>query len=396
MNLVQPQSDIDLFSDEVLYYPYDAYRQLRDTAAAVYMTQCDAWALPRYDDVRAALSAPERHSSANGVAFNEPFNEGLKPTILCVDGHVHDTMRSALSSGISPKALRGKEDQVRDIAGRYVDDVVQKRTFDAIADLAQPFPVAVIVELVGFPTDRIDRVLSWADAGFQCVGPMNKRYYDAQPLLEEMFAYLMSLKPEDFEPGQVGRRMFEAADSGELPPEHVIPLLNNFTGPAMDTTISAIGHAIWRFAKHPDQWAAVREDRSLIPSAVLEALRMDAPIQIFSRQLTQDTSIGGIDIPAGARTMMMYGSANRDERHYPDPDRFDVRRNPIDHLSFGYGVHSCVGQGLARLDAHVMLNLLADRVQRFVMADEVLVRPRRRLNNSIRSIESLPVTIELA
>jgi cytochrome P450 len=212
-----------------------------------------------------------------------------------------------------------------------------------------------------------------------------------------MFEYLVTLTEDDFQPGQMGRAMFDAARRGDLPDGDVIPLLWNFTGPAMDTTISAIGHAIWRFAQEPEQWDEVRRDRSLIPSAMLEVLRMDAPIQVFSRELAQAAVIGDVEVPAGARTIMMYGSANRDHRHFPDPDAFDVRRNPIDHLSFGYGLHGCVGQGLARLEISNILTALADRVARFTVDDaEHLARPPRHLNNLIRSIESLPVTVEAA
>ncbi len=210
-----------------------------------------------------------------------------------------------------------------------------------------------------------------------------------------MFGYLVTLTEDDFQPGQMGRAMFDAARRGELPHGDVIPMLRNFTGPAMDTTISAIGHAIWRFAQEPGQWIQVREDRSLIQPAILEVLRMDAPIQLFSRQLTRTTVIGDVEVPEGSRTIMMYGSANRDHRHFADPDNFDVHRNPIDHLSFGYGLHGCVGQGLARLEISNVLNALADRVARFNVGNaEHLARPQRHLNNLIRSIESLPVTVE--
>jgi cytochrome P450 len=124
-------------------------------------------------------------------------------------------------------------------------------------------------------------------------------------------------------------------------------------------------------------------------------LRLDAPIQLFARQLTRATTLGEVQMPEGAQVLMMYGAANRDPRHYPNPDEFDITRNPVDHLSFGYGLHGCVGQGMARMEIHAMLGALADRVEVFDVDDaEVLVRPERHLNNLIRSIKSLPVTIE--
>jgi cytochrome P450 len=394
--MTPPRSDIDLFADETLYDPYPAYAQLRELGPAVYLTMADAWAIPRYDEVKAALGDWELHASHNGVALNPQMNEMLKTSIICSVGEAHKVMRAPLAGAMSPRALRVLEPGVRERADKLVDQLVARGKFDAIGDLAEPFPVGVIMDMIGFPGDQRDRILQWADAGFQATGPANGRCLAGFPLLQEMFEYLVTLTEDDFEPGQMGRAMFEASRRGELDGD-VIPLLWNFTGPAMDTTISAIGHAIWRFAQQPEQWTLVREDRSLIPSAMLEALRMDAPIQLFSRELSEDAVIGDVEVPASARTIMMYGSANRDHRHYPDPDRFDVRRNPVDHLAFGYGLHGCVGQGLARLEVSNVLSALADRVTRFTVDDpEQLARPPRHLNNLIRSIDSLPVTVEAA
>lgn len=390
-----PTSDIDLFCDETLYDPYPAYAELRDLGAAVYLTAVDAWAIPRYDEVRAALGDWELHASHHGVALNPQMNEMLKPSIICAVPPVHEAMRSSLSGTLSPKALRGLGPVVRERAGELVGRLVTRRSFDAIGDLARPFPVGVIMDLIGFPGDRRDSILRWADAAFSATGPANERCLAGFPRLQEMFGYLVTLTEDDFQPGQMGRAMFGAARRGELPHGDVVPMLWNFTGPAMDTTISAIGHAIWRFAQEPGQWTQVREDRSLIQPAILEVLRMDAPIQLFSRQLTRTTVIGEVEVPEGARTIMMYGSANRDHRHFADPDHFDAHRNPVDHLSFGYGLHGCVGQGLARLEISNVLNALADRVARFHVDDAGhLARPPRHLNNLIRSIESLPVTVE--
>jgi len=391
-----PRSDIDLFSDETLYDPYPAYAQLRELGPAVYMTTVDAWAIPRYDEVRAALGDWELHASHNGVALNPQMNDMLKTSILCSVPPGHEAMRAPLSGAMSPKALRGLGPEVRRRAEELTGRLVARGSFDAVGDLARPFPVGVIMDMIGFPGDHRDDILQWADAGFQATGPANARCTAGFPALQQMFEYLVTLTEDDFQPGQMGRAMFDAARRGELPHDDVIPLLWNFTGPAMDTTISAIGHAIWRFAQEPGQWQDVRHDRSLILPAVLEVLRMDAPIQLFSRELSQAAMIGDAAVPAGGRTIMMYGSANRDHRHFPDPDRFDVHRNPVDHLSFGYGLHGCVGQGLARLEITSILDALADRVARFDVDAEHLVRPRRHLNNLIRSIESLPVTVEAA
>jgi cytochrome P450 len=387
-------SDIDLFSDETLYDPYPAYAELRDLGAAVYLTATDAYAIPRYADLRAALRDWELFASSEGVGLNPQMNEMLKPTIICAVGEAHDTMRGLLSASLSPRAIRNLGTTVREKADALVDELVDRGRFDAVADLAYPFPVGVIMDMIGFPPDHAADIARWSDAAFQATGPANDRCLAGFSALEDMFDYLVTLSEDDFLPGQLGRAMCESAERGNLPHGDVIPMLWNFTGPAMDTTTSVLGHAIWRFSRSPEQWTALRADRSLIPSATLEVIRMDSPIQVFARRLSRTTTLDDVELPAGAKAIMMYGSANRDGRHYRNPDEFDITRNPVDHLGFGYGLHACVGQGLARMEIHSMLAALADRVEVFDVDDpDTVARPKRHLNNLIRSIESLPVSV---
>jgi len=161
-----------------------------------------------------------------------------------------------------------------------------------------------------------------------------------------------------------------------------------YTHPGIDTVANSLASAIAMFAEHPDQWDLVRDDPSLIPSAYHEVLRLHPPIQYFTRRAATATEIGGVGVPAGSRVLLMFGSANRDERHYPDPDRFDVTRNPTDHLAFGRGVHRCVGATLADVEAHAMLTALARRVRRF----ECHGAPQWRLNNVLHGLDSLVVS----
>jgi cytochrome P450 len=245
--------------------------------------------------------------------------------------------------------------------------------------------------MIGFPEDAMEHMLRWADQSFQSVGPLNERTLGGFPVIEEMFQYLMGVSEADFVEGGLGRAMFDAARAGELAEAMVVPMLWNFTGPAMDTTISTIGHAVWRFATNPRQWDLVRKDPSLVPQALLEVLRLDAPIQMFTRLARRTVDIEGVEIPEGGRVAVLYGSANRDERHFPEPDVFDVRRNPTDHLSFGYGLHACVGQGLARMEMNAVFAAFAETVESFRLDDPDLAE--RHLNNVIRSFERMPVTV---
>jgi cytochrome P450 len=161
----------------------------------------------------------------------------------------------------------------------------------------------------------------------------------------------------------------------------------SYTWPGIDTTVNALASAVLLFARHPDQWSALCADRSLIPSAFNEVLRLHAPVHFFTRVLTGNVDIEGVRLPAGTRVLMMYGSANRDERRFPDPDRFDIRRNPTAQLAFGRGPHLCVGINLARLEAHALFAALADRIARFELAAE----PCWTINHTLHGPASAPM-----
>jgi cytochrome P450 len=187
----------------------------------------------------------------------------------------------------------------------------------------------------------------------------------------------------------MGYKLYEAAERNELPSEQLAVLLWNFTGAGTDTTVSAIGNLVRLLAQHPEQWDAVRDDPRLIATAIDETLRLESPIQIFGRVTARDyASDAGVVIPAGQRVALLIGSGNRDERHYPDPDAFDIRRPAEDHLGFGHGIHNCPGANLARLEMQAVLKALLKAVRRLTPG-----QPVRRLNNMSRGLDSLPVTV---
>ena len=186
----------------------------------------------------------------------------------------------------------------------------------------------------------------------------------------------------------MGRGIFEAAERGEIPHEACGHIIHQYIAAGMDTTIASIGNAIRHLGSHPDQWAILRQDPSLVPSAFMEVLRYESPVHAFSRLVMEDVDVDGTLVPAGERVAILYASGNRDPRHYEDPDTFDVRRNPVDHLSFGYGVHGCAGQGLAKLEAHAVLSALVERVESFEVGEGT-----RTISNMTRSLDSLPMTV---
>jgi cytochrome P450 len=384
-----PESDVDPFDDAVLADPYPSYRRLRDVGPVVWMQRHGVWALPRYQEVRQAMREWETFSSASGVGMTDEFND-LPGGILGSDPPDHDHLRRVFRRHLSHRALRPVEEDLEARANALVDALVERGSFDAVRDLAHAYTVSVVADLVGLPDEGRPDLLANSDAGFNRFGPANSRYAAAAAGYRRMVDHAATVAvPGRLAPGGMGAALYEAADAGELHPSECSSMMLVYTWPSMDTTVSAIGHAVHRLAQHPDQWDLVRADPGLVPAAFDEVLRIDAPVQLFTRVTTRAVEIGGTWLPAGARVMVMMGSANRDERHFPDPDRFVVRRDPSDHLSFGHGVHLCVGAALARLEGHAVIRALTSRVARLSVVER-----RPHLNNVIHGLGSLQVRVD--
>jgi cytochrome P450 len=189
--------------------------------------------------------------------------------------------------------------------------------------------------------------------------------------------------------GSLGHEVLLAADGGRVSRDELAPLMIDYIAPSLDTTISAISNALHLFASHPDQWQLLREDPTLIPNAVNEIVRYEAPLRAFSRHARHDADVAGHRIAAGTRVLVIYASANRDELEWDAPDTFDIRRDATRQLGFGYGAHACAGQGLARLETQAMLGALAERVDRI----ELAATPTWAVNNIIRRHERLPLKL---
>lgn len=384
-----PRSDVDLFADDVMNDPYPIYRQLRDAGPVVYLEALDAWAVPRYEQARHVLGNWEAFPSAD-IALNDQFNQYVGEGVIRAAPPLHDQLRNVLASRLAPKGLRGQQDDIARRAGHIVDQLVEQGSFDAVADLARRFPVDVVADLIGLPQQGRERLLELVDANFNCFGPDNARTREAGPKLGELAGYVMTnARPEALAEGSMGRAVFEAVEAGQVDAGAAPWLVMTYVTAGMDTTVHAIGHAIWLLGQHPDQWEALRADDALIPQVFREVLRYESPVQMFGRTVTADWAAGdNITVPAGSRLVVLFGSANRDERKWNDPDRFDIRRANFDHLAFGYGLHGCAGQALARMEGEAILRALTQRVTRIEIG-----KPVRHFNNVLRGLESLPVTV---
>jgi cytochrome P450 len=383
------ESDIDLWTDEALLDPYPLWRELRDTGPVVRLSKFGVWAMPRYKDVREALVNWEVFSSAEGVCLNEQMNEMLRGILLHTDPPEHGVLRRVLRRPLGPHELKELEPEIAAEADALVERLAERGTFDAATELAQHLPLEIVSKRVGLPEDGRENMLEWAAANFNSLGPMNRRTEESLPKVAEAVEYMFDpCLAGRLAPGGWAARLWEAASEGAIPPEKAPVLLADYWAPSLDTTIFATSSAIWLFAQHPDQWQLVRDDPSLIPHAINEIVRLESPIPQFSRVTTRDHDVDGVRLPAGSRVLMMFGSANRDERKWEDPERFDVRRKPTDHLAFGRGEHNCAGQGLARLEIKALLTALARRVERFELR-----ACERAKNNMLRGIARLEVTI---
>lgn len=387
-SVVAPDSDVDLFADEVLADPYPTYARLRSLGPVVWLPRNGFYAVVRYAEARAVLNDHERFVSGRGVGFNERFNQVRSGSIIASDPPRHDILRSVLDERLGPRALKNVEAMIRSRASDLVADMAQRASFDAVTDFAEIFPVQVVGELIGLPEDSRGRLLQWANGAFNAFGPPGERTAAGLEAIAEQFDYIRTVATrERLLPGSMGAAVYQAAEAGVINEEDCLPLLSAYLTAGMDTTVNALSAMILLLGEHPDQWRELRDSPALAPSAVNEVLRIEAPAQLFSRVAVTEVEVGGTRIEAGQRVAVVYASANRDENQYPDPDRFDVRRNPAGHLTFGSGLHVCAGQFLAKTELRAVLDALTAQVETITVGE-----PARKINNVLRGIRSLPVT----
>ena len=386
-----PVFDDDLYADAVIRDPYPVYARLRAMGPVVWLSQHKVYALPRYAEVASVLRQPKRFISSRGVSLNERTNRLLVGSTLNSDPPEHDATRAITSQPLLPGALEAIAPRIRRAADALVAELAQRGRFDAVSDFAQYLPVTIVAELVGLPDAARAKMLTWASATFNLFGPENERAKAAFEDLRDLKAFLDEYgTPEKLKPGGWAQRIFQVGAERGIPFETCAQLMRDYINPSLDTTISSTGQAIKFFADAPEQWALVRARPELIPNAVEEVVRLASPIRAFTRFVAEDSEIAGVPIPQGARVMVMYASANRDERKFADPDRFDVMRDVHDHLGFGSGVHMCMGMHLGRLEIVSLLQSLARHVKTIALAGEPVVA----MNNTIRAYASLPVVVE--
>lgn len=361
------------FSETFFNDPYPTYQRMRDEAPVYYNAELDFYALTRYDDVSVGQRDYETYSSAYGIEL-AAVKSGKKnrfPMIIMMDPPEHRRMRSLVNKVFTPRAIMALEPMVRRIIGGYLEQCDTSTGFDAVADFAGPFPVEIISEMLGVPVDERQQIRHWLDVflsrnpgeqtmppeGITAMGEMGAYFFD---LIGRKRADLQDDMISDLIRAEVVRE--EDGELTTLDDVEIAGFLTLLGGAGAETVTKQVGNAVVAFADHPEQWAALQADRSKIPAAVEEILRYLAPSHYNVRRAQKEHTLHGVTIPEGAAVMMIVASANRDERAFANADTFDIDRSGDDaqNIGFGFGIHSCLGAALARLETRVALELLLD------------------------------------
>jgi cytochrome P450 len=368
--------------------PYPTYQRLREQRGAVWLERYGTYAVSRFADVRQCLADNERFSSRH-VALTEDMSANLRGTMLGSDEPDHKALRKVVAKPLGPQALAALSHQINQEAEGHVERLVRQKTFDAATDLARYLPLTIVSKLVGLAPEGRERMLDWAAASFNAFGPDNARMKEGFRIVGELVHYVLEQGTRaKLLPGSWGAQLWEAADRGDIDAGKVPYMLIDYIAPSLDTTINATGNAIWLFANNPHQWQLIRDNPSVIPDAVNEVVRIESPVQCFARGAVHDVEIDGVPIAAGESLLLLFASANRDERRWEEPERFNIQRRANDHVAFGHGVHQCMGNNLARMEIRALLAALAKRVERFELG-----ATERAMNNVLRGFAHLEITV---
>jgi cytochrome P450 len=386
-----PTDGTDLHTEENLLNSLEVFARLRDTGPVVWLEQYGVYALPRFAEVSRALKDWETFSSGQGVGFNEFFNS-IRETSLMTHGARHDEIKHIESRPLAPDKLAELHPRLREYAKAMIRELGDRTTVDGVRDIAMKMPLDVVTDLVGLDDAGRENLYRWGVQGFNSVGPLHaERTGAALQVMRGYVDYAQNSIPAKIKPGGWADQMFTNGRAAGWSDEMCRGVLNDYVYPSLDTTIHSISTGLRLFGENPDQWAKVRADRSRLKSAVLEIVRLSTPIQYFTRVVTKDVEIGGVTLPAGSWVLVMFGSANRDEREFPEPDRFDIERNPAQMVGWGAGKHACLGRALARMEITVLFDALADHIESFQVGEHTYA-----INNIIRGLDHLELTLNWA
>jgi cytochrome P450 len=391
-----PHLDFDPFSIEFFADPFPTHEKLREAGPVVYLDKWDVYGVARYEQVHAVLNDPLTFCSSRGVGLSDFAKE--KPwrpqsLILEADPPAHTRTRGVLNQILSATAMKPLRGHFTALAEAKVDELLTRGTFDAIADLAEAYPLSVFPDAMGLTQEGRENLLPYASLVFNAFGPPNQLRQEAIERSAPHQSYVTAqCQRENLEPGGFGACIHAHADAGDITHEEAPLLVRSLLSAGIDTTVNGIGAAVYCLARFPDQLAKLRSDPSRSRNAFEEAVRFESPVQTFFRTTTRAVEIGGHIIGEGEKVLMFLGAANRDPRRWENPDNYDITRRTAGHVGYGSGIHMCVGQLVARLEGEVMMAALARKVGSIEITGPV----KRLYNNTLRGLESLPITIKPA
>jgi len=351
MTIDRPVSTVDPFSHEFLRDPYPHHHSMREAGPVVWLEHYGIWAMARHQEVRDALTDWQTYCSSAGVGLSDFRKEPpwRPPSIILeADPPLHTRTRAVLTRILSPAAINILRETFQREAELLIAHLVEQREFDGIADLAEAYPLKVFPDAVGVVGEGRENLMPYGSMVFNSFGPRNDLFERAMANAGPVRDWIMSkCSRAALAPEGLGMQIFQAVDSGELDEAEAGMLVRSFLSAGIDTTVYGLGNALWCFATNPEQWTVLRDNPQLIRGAFEEVLRFEAPVQTFFRTTTRDVDVGGVRLGEGEKVLLFLAAANRDPRRWDNADRFDVRRRATGHMTFGTGIHGCVGQAVA-------------------------------------------------
>ena len=386
-----PVLDEDPFSDENIADPYPLFTRMREMAPAVFIAPHNYYAVVRHAEAGIVASDSARFTTTGGVGLSDIRKPGAwrpRSPITEIDPPDHTRVRAALQKVLSPLVVKTWKEKFATRAEEVAEEVVGKGRVDGVADIAEAFVLDVFPSVLGVDVPP-ERIKLTGELNFNQIGPNNARtaaaLERAAPIMEW---YAQVLQREHMLPGGFGEKIYQAEDAGDFEKGTAPFQVRTFFRAGVDTTMAGIGSTLKLLAENPDQFAQVKANPALIKGAFEEALRLESPAQVMFRTTTGEVELGGVRLRADTKVGYHMGAANRDPRQWVDPDRFDVTRQTTGvHRAFGVGVHVCIGQMIARLEAESILGALIRRVQAIEPAGAARWRPV----NTLRTLDTLPL-----
>ena len=385
-------TQLDPFSEEFRSDPYSAYAELRALGPIVWLEQHDCWAVSHYDACRTILTDFETYSNAGGGGLENYFKKApwRKPSIILeVDPPEHTRTRTVLSRALSPKVLRAIRTRFEEDAAAMVAEVKNKGEIEGVSELTRRYPLKVFPDSVGMAPDDRDNLLIYGSMVFGSFGPIIPWYEKFMADNAHVPEWIMErCQRKNLAPGGVGQMIYEASDRGEITEEEAMMLVRTFLSAGVDTTVDSIGLCLRLLAENPDQYALLRDDPSLARAAFEEATRLDSSSQSLFRTTLRETEFAGQKIAKHEKVMIFIGSAGRDPDVWEEPEKFDIQRQIKGRqMGYGVGIHGCVGQMFARLEAECFFQAFAQQVETVTPAGPSEVR----LHPGLRGLTKLPL-----